>query len=203
VSEIDLDRLGDVWRAQPDPTEIERLRRSAEAVRRSARFGQLADLWLALVVSGVVLALILSNPNIETGLFGGAAILFMLISTVRQRRLRALELATLSGSTEHMLDQSILRAQATAKRARFSLLLSPLGIPIGIGFGATLDRGPGSGLLERLASQPLVAGAVAIAILAVVAVIGVNLIRARRQALDELEQLIRLRQAYEEESAGE
>ena len=35
MSEIDLDHLGDVWRAQPDPAEIERLRRSAEAVRRA------------------------------------------------------------------------------------------------------------------------------------------------------------------------
>ena len=70
----------------------------------------------------------------------------MLISTIRQRRLRALELATLSAPTEQMLDQSILRAQTTVRRAWLSLWMTPPGLLLGIGFGAVLDRGEGSGL---------------------------------------------------------
>jgi len=199
VSDIDLDRLGDVWRAQPDPAEIERLRRSAEAVRRRARLGQVADFWLALLVSAVVLVLILSNPTIATGLVGGAAILVMLFSTVRARRLRMLELATLSGSTEHMLEQSIERVRATIRRARLNLLTTPLGLPLGIGLGAALDRGQGSGIYQRLTSEPLIAALVAIVLLVAMVTICTHLIRTRRVARQELEILIRLRQAYEAE----
>jgi hypothetical protein len=203
MSEIDLDRLGDVWRAQPEPAEIERLRRGAEAVRRGARFGQVTDFWLALVVSAVVLALIISNPRVETGLVGGATIALLLYNTVRQRRLRALELATLSGSTEHMLDQSIERAQATIRRTQFNLLTTPLGLPLGIGFGMALDRGQGSGMLQRIASEPLIAALATAALLAAIAAICVHLIRLRRRAREELHRLIQMRRAYDAEDAAE
>lgn len=203
MSEIDLDRLGDVWRAQPDPAEIERLQRSADAVRRSGRLGQVADFALAFIVSAVVIALIVSNPRLETALIGGATILYMLFSTVRQRRLRALELATLTGSTEHMLDESILRAEATARRARSSLLLTPLGLPLGLAFGAALDRGQGSNMLQRMAAEPRIIILVAIILSLAAILICVHLITARRRALRELERLSRLRQAYAAEQAAE
>ncbi len=203
MSDIDLDRLGDVWRAQPDPAEIERLRRSAEIVRRRARFGQIADFSLAMLVSVVVLILIISNPTIATGLVGGAVILLMLLNTTRQRRLRMLELATLSGSTEHMLDQSIARVRATIRRARINLLTTPLGLPLGLAFGAALDRGEGSGIYQRLSSEPLIATLVAIALLVAVGTICAHLIRVLRGARRDLEKLVQLRQAYEAEGAAE
>lgn len=203
MSEIDLDRLGDVWRAQPDPAEIERLQRSADAVRRSARAGQLADLLLAFVVSAVVLALIISNARIETALAGGAAILLILFSIVRQRRMRALELATLRGSTEHMLDQSIERAQATIRRTRFNLLTTPLGLPLGIAFGAALDRGQGSGMYQRMSAEPLIAALIGIVLLIAAAAICIHLVRAGRRARRELDRLTRLRNAYTAESAAD
>ncbi|MGE0178742.1 MAG: hypothetical protein AB7O91_02840 [Sphingomonas sp.] len=203
MSEIDIDRLGDVWRAQPDPAEIARVQRSADAVRRSARFGQLADFWLALVVSAVVLVLILSNPTPETGLVGGAAITLMLFSTMRQRRLRALELATLNAPTEHMIDQSILRAQTTVKRAGMSLVLTAPAMLLGIGFGAVLDKGSGSGLFARLTSNPGLVGLAAIMMATAVIAISLHFLRARSQARQELERLIQLRDAYEAEQAAE
>jgi hypothetical protein len=201
VSDIDLDRLGDVWRTQPDPAEIERIRRGAEAVRRRARLGQVADFWLALLVSVVVLVLMLSNPTVATGLVGAAAILVMLTSTVRQRRLRLLELATLSGSTEHMLDQSIERARTTIRRARLNLLTTPLGLPLGIGFGWALDRGEGSGIYQRLTSEPLVAALVTVVLFVALVAICAYLVRILRGARRELERLVQLRQAYEAEDA--
>lgn len=203
MSEIDLDRLGDVWRAQPDPAEVEQLRRSAEAVRRRARLGQIADFWLALLVSVVVLALIISNPTVATGMVGGAAILLMLYSTVRQRRLRRLEFATLSGSTEHMLDQSIARARATIRRARFNLLTTPLGLPLGIALGAALDRGQRSDIYQRMTSEPSIAALVAIALLVAAAAICAYLVHVLRTTRRELEMLTQMREAYEEERAAE
>lgn len=203
MSEFDLDRLGDVWRAQPDPAEIERLRRSAEAVQRRTRFGQFADIGLAIIVSVAVLALIISNARIETALAGGAAILLILFTMVRQRRLRALELATLDGSTEHMLDQSIERTQATIRRARFNLLTTPLGLPLGIAFGAALDRGQGSGMYQRVASEPLIATLISVVLLVAAGSICIYLIRVGARARQELERLIRLRSAYDAESAAE
>lgn len=203
MTEIDLDRLGDVWRAQPDPAEIERLRQAAETVQRRARWGQLTDFWLAILVSGVVLILIISNPTIATGLIGGGAILVMLVSTVRQRRLRALERATLSGSTENMLDQLIVRTEATIRRARLNLLTTPAGIPLGIAFGAALDRGGGSGIYHRMTSDPRIVALVAITLLVASLIICGYLIRLIRSSRQELERLSQLRQAYAEEHSAE
>ena len=203
MSDIDLDRLGDVWRAQTNPTEIARLTRSAEAVRRRARFGQLADVSLAIVVSGVVLALMISNARLETALAGGAAILLILFSIVRQRRLRALELATLSGSTEHMLDQSIERTRATIRRARFNLLTTPLGLPLGLAFGAALDRGQDSGMYQRVLLEPLIAALVAIVLLVAALAICAYLIGVGRRARRDLDRLVQMRQVYDAEDAAE
>jgi hypothetical protein len=203
MSDFDLDRLGDVWRAQPDPEEIARLQRSADAVRRSARLGQFVDVGLAVVVTVAVMVLIISNARIETALAGGAAILLILYSMVHQRRLRAVELATLSGSTEHMLDQSIERTEATIRRARFNLATTPLGIPLGIAFGAALDRGQGSGMLQRMSSEPLIAALVGVILSVAVVAICIHLIRVSRRARRELDRLTRLRQAYDAEGAAE
>lgn len=203
MSDFDLDRLGDVWRGQPDPAEIERLQRSADAVRRSTRLGQFVDVGLAVIVTMAVIVLIISNARIETALAGGAAILLILYSMVHQRRLRAVELATLSGSTEHMLDQSIERTEATIRRARFNLVTTPLGVPLGIAFGAALDRGQGSGMLQRMSSEPLIAALVGAILLVAVAAICIHLIRASRRARRELDRLTRLRNAYTAESAAE
>jgi hypothetical protein len=203
MTEIDLDRLGDVWRAQPEPAEIERLRNAADVVQRRARWGQLADFWLAILVSGVVLVLIVSNPTVATGLIGGAAILMMLLSTVRQRRLRALELARLSGSTENMLDQSIARSEAMIRRARINLMTTPLGLPLGIAFGAALDQGDRNGIYHRMTSDPKVVAMVAIALSVAAAIICGYLIRVMRKARQERDRLTQLRQAYEVERSAE
>src|SRR5262245_53102612 len=98
--EFDLDRLGDVWRERPDPAELERLQRTADRVRRRARWGQTIDIVSAVVVAIVVLLLVLSNPKIDTLLVGGAAILVLLGSQIRYRRLRQDELRSLTGSAE-------------------------------------------------------------------------------------------------------
>ena len=44
MSDFDLDRLGDVWRQQPDPAEMERLQRTAIAVARRARLSAILDI---------------------------------------------------------------------------------------------------------------------------------------------------------------
>lgn len=122
MTDFDLDRLGDVWRQQPDPAELERLRRSAAAVARRARLAQVVDIGTAAAVSAVVMLLVISNPKIETFLMGAAAILVLLGSNIRLRKLRRVELMHLTGSTEDMLDQSIERIETTLRHHRFSLV---------------------------------------------------------------------------------
>ena len=43
MTDFDLDRLGELWRQDPEPAEIERMRQSAAAISRRARRAQLAD----------------------------------------------------------------------------------------------------------------------------------------------------------------
>ena len=107
MTDLDLDRLGDVWRQQPDPAELERLRRTAAAVSRRARFFQIVDVVGAVVAAGAVILVVLLNPATETVALGSAAILLLLVSHVRLRKLRQVELRSLAGSAEDMLAQSI------------------------------------------------------------------------------------------------
>lgn len=203
MSEIDLDRLGDVWRAQPDPAEIERLRRSAEAVQRRARWGQLADFWLALLVAAVILALVIANPELRTGLVGGFVIVYLLYGTARQRRLRAIELETLTGSTERMLDQSIQRAEAAAKRSRISLIGTGPAIVLGLGFAAALDQGTGESPLQKLSTIPWVGTVAVPALVIALAVALLHQWRTNIRARREIERLKALRDAYRAENQSE
>ena len=107
MSDFDLDRLGDVWRQQPDPAEMERLQRTAVAVARRARLAAIVDICAAVAVAAVVVILVLANPRSQTFVMGCAAILVLLGSNVRLRKLRQVELKGLTGTTEDMLDQSI------------------------------------------------------------------------------------------------
>lgn len=203
MTEIDLDHLGDVWRAQLDPPEIERLRHAAEAVQRRARWGQLADFWLALVVAGVILALVIANPQLKTALVGGFVIIYMLYSTVRQRRLRAIELQTLTGSTERMLDQSIEQAEAAAKRSRLSLFMSGPALLLGLGFAAAVERGTGESPLHRLSAMPWVGTLAVPLILIALAIALLQLLRTNVRSRREIERLKSLRDAYRDETLGE
>jgi hypothetical protein len=196
--DFDLDRLGDVWRQQPDPAELERLKRSAEAVRRRARWAQLFDIVAALVVGAVVLLLVLSNPKVDTLLVGGAAILMLLGSQVRSRRLRQEELRSLTGSTEQMLEQSISRTKATIKRSRFQQLGAAPAIGLGFLFAYVVDD-RAAGRLTQIAADPgaripIAMGAVFLVVF--VTAMMVYLINAIRASRRELDRLVALREAY-------
>ncbi len=200
MTDFDLERLGDMWRQEPDPAEMAALRRTAETVARRARRDQFTDSALAVIVSAIVLVLALTNPNPETLMVGGAAIALMLYSSIRQRHFRKLELKSLAGSTEEMIDQSIARIEATVKRTRLGLIGSVPAMIIGIGFGAVLDRGAGSGLLARFAAEPWLPIIVALAGIAIVSASFVHYARAIRRDRNELERLVALREAFKQES---
>ena len=200
MSDFDLDRLGDVWRRQPDPAEMEKLQRTAAAVSRRARLGQIVDIGAAVAVAGVVVLLVLNNPQLNTFVLGAAAILILLFSVFRQRQLRAAELRGLTGSTEEMLDQSIERVLATRKRNLFGTISMVPGLAIGYFFAsavfpqsgnqrfATMIANSGSGRFVFLA-----------AIVAILLATLVWLIRSIRASDRELERLRALRDAFARE----
>ena len=199
MTDFDLEKLGEQWRQQPSAAELEELRRSAEKARRSARWAQVIEIGAAVIVAGVVVLLVASNPRLDTALVGGAAILVLLMSQVRQRRLQRVELRSLSGSTEEMLDQSIARVEATLKRARFSLIGLPPAILLGLGFAHVVQRRAEEDLLPQAISDPslryLVIGVAVLAILA-----GADLLFQRvRKTRQELHRLSQLRDAYRDE----
>lgn len=199
MTDLDLDRLGDVWRQQPDKAEMERLQRSAAAVSRRARIAQIVDVGAALAVAVVVVVLVLSNPKIGTFVLGSAAILLLLGSNIRLRKLRQVELRSLSGSTEDMLDQSIERIETTLKHNRLSLIAAVPSLLVGLMVASTADReGVGSlfpVLRDIHLSRALLIGlaAVVLAVAALVTTLGIR--RGRR----ELERLRTMREAYRHE----
>ena len=196
MSDFDLDRLGDVWRQQPDPAEMERLQKSAAAVARRARLAQVTDVVVALAVAGVVIFLVASNPRLGTVLIGSAAILVLLFSNIRLRKVRRLELQHLTGSTEEMLDQSIVRVETTLRHHRAGLIgLIPCGL-IGALVGYVAQ---GRQILPVAQNLLLFRGSLVLFGIAVVAGGVVFSLRAIRRGRKELERLRAMREAYRRE----
>jgi Mg2+/citrate symporter len=198
MTDLDLDRLGDVWRQQPDPAEMERLRRTAAAVSRRARLALVVDAGMAIALAGVVVLLVLSNPKVQTFVMGAAVILLLLGSNIRQRRLRRVELRSLSGGTEDMLDQSIERVETALKHNRVSILgMGPV-LLIGIVFATTAEGRIASlfPAVEDLAMfRTLWVGLAVVIIAGVVVFLTLAIKRGRR----ELERLRAMREAYRHE----
>lgn len=199
MTDFDLDRLGDVWRQEPDPEEMARLQRSAAAVARRARITQVIDIVAALAVAAVVIFLVASNPKAGTVLVGGAAILVLLISNIRLRRVRRIELEHLTGGTEEMLDQSIARVETTVRHHRFSLI----GLVPAVLVGALVAYGSQGRLLSETQGWPMRGLLLPVGILVVLGAVAFSA-RAMRRGRRELERLRAMREAYrrERESTG-
>lgn len=198
MSDLDLERLGDLWRQQPDPAELERLRRTALAVSRRARLARIVDIATAALVAGVVVLLVLSNPQTETVVSGSAAILLLLAVTVRQRRLREVELRSLTGGTEQMLDQSIERVGATLRHNRLSLIAMGPVLAITFLFASTADIAD-SPLFAALAASPALRLLWEGFWIAAIAGIALFLVFAIRRGRRELERLQAMRESYRQE----
>ncbi len=190
MSDFDLDRLGDVWRQQLDPAEMARLQRTAAAVNRRARFSRILDILAGIAVSAIVLVLVWTNPRFETFLLGAAAILVLLVSNIRLRKLRQVELRSLAGSTEDMLDQSIDRLEATLKHKRFGLIA--IGPALAIGFLLAWAAGANPGTLVAPALRLALRGTTFV----VLAGVAVFLIVASRRERRELGRLRAMRESY-------
>jgi hypothetical protein len=199
MSDFDLDRLGDVWRQQPDPAEMERLQRTAIAVARRARIAAILDICAAVAVAAVVIVLVLANPKTETIVMGTAAILVLLGSNIRGRKLRRVELKGLTGTTEDMLDQSIARVETTVRYHKFSLYGTPL-VFLGswLGFASTAAPRADS-ILGSLRGNPWFrTSLLGIGIVGLVVVSVYFIVRIRRGGR-ELNRLNAMRDAYREE----
>lgn len=191
MSDFDLDRLGDVWRQQPDPAEMERLQKSAAAVQRRARFAQVVDIATAAVVAAAVVVLVAFNPRPNTILVGSAAILILLGSNIRLRKLRRVELSSLTGSTEDMLDQSMVRTETSLRHHRFNLMGVGPAFAVGL---IVAWAGRGRDLLPTYQGGLLAALGVAL-----VASAFVYSLRGMRRARRELDRLKIMREAYRRE----
>lgn len=198
MTELDLDRLGDVWRQRPDPKEMEELQRAADAVSRRVRWGQRLDIVAALLVGGVVLFLAISSPRSEALVVAGGLILVLLVSQIRSRRFRQEELRSLTGMTEEMLDQSIARLQATLKRIRQQLLLIVPGLLFGLAMAAQID----DGFYHQLMPDPASGTILSVAALLLLALGGSWLFRTLRSVRQETARLVALRDAYRRERAS-
>jgi len=203
MTDLDLDRLGDVWRQQPDPAELEELRRTAEAVRSRARWAQVIDVVAAVVVSGVVLLLVLSNPRTDTVVVGAGAILILLVSQIRQRRVRQIELKSLTGTTEEMLDQSIGRIQTTIRHSRFTLLAMGPGLIVGYLVASAAGRSVGS-VAGPLSDVPLFRAVWVGAAIVLIAAAALGFVVKLGRLQRELDRLNAMREFYrdERESTG-
>ena len=198
MSDFDLDRLGDVWREQPDPEEMQRLQRTAIAVARRARLSAILDVCAAIAVAAVVIFLVITNPQPKTVVMGSAAILLLLGSNVRLRRLRKIELKGLTGTTEDMLDQSITRIETTLRHHKFTLYGYPPVLTGTFIFAAIVAPRRGS-ILGGLADIPWFRTLWLGTWIAALAGLALFLVFAIRRGRRELNRLNAMREAYRQE----
>jgi hypothetical protein len=187
-----------MWRQDPAPAEVERPRRTAASVSRRARLAQWADTIGAAIASTALITIAVLNRDPRTLAVAVAALGLMLLSVIRNRKLREAEITMLTGATAEMLDQSIERAKATRKRMRFNLAAGPLAIPI---FAFLLStRGPAHGILTtRFHVPPHFVWTVTAVFLVVAVWMMIEYARGFMRSGTELEQLSRLREAYRAE----
>ncbi|MBV8775558.1 MAG: hypothetical protein JO258_00030 [Alphaproteobacteria bacterium] len=199
MTDFDLDRLGDVWRQQPDPAEMARLQRTAIAVARRARLAAIVDICAAVAVAAVVIILVLTNPKTETMVMGSAAILVLLGSNIRLRKLRQVQLRELTGTTENMLDQSIGRVETTLRHHRFTLYgAPPLFLTLWLGFTAVAAPRPES-ILGSLRALPWFRPSLMVGGFAAMVGLVVFLLFSIRRGRRELDRLNAMREAYRQE----
>lgn len=196
MSDFDLDRLGEVWRQQPDPAEMERLQRSAAAVSRRARLSQIVDVGAAVATAGAVIILVSFNPHTKAFAMGVAAILVLLYGNIRQRRLRQVELRSLTGNAENMLQQSVERVETTLKHHRLTLLALGPACLVGVLFGVV---GIGESGISELRDPQLLRTLLVGGGIAAVAAFSMIMLLAIRRGKRELERLKAMREAYHQE----
>ena len=199
MSDFDLDRLGDVWRLEPNPDELVSLQRSASAVQRRARWRRVFDIVIAIGVAGVILFLVWQNPKQETVAVGAVAILILLYSQYRQRRQREAELKSLTGSAQEMIDQAIARIELTVRHHWTSLFgLGPAFLVAWL-FAAAADRGGRIFLFAPFRDTPWFRVIWLGSWVTLIAMIVLYLLFAIRRGRGELARLYTMRDAYRKE----
>jgi Mn2+/Fe2+ NRAMP family transporter len=195
VTDFDLERLGELWREQPDPEEVERQRLAAREVARKARRAELAENVLAALTLLVILAVVSINPGtVSYGL--GVLTAFLIVSSqLRQRRFRRAEIVSLTGETPTMLDRAIVRLEATLRRTRFGMLVIGPATAVGAFFALSVDR-PGEGTRILTFSQGT--ASVVIIILSTVVLLAtiLHLHSTMKKSQAELDRLRELRESY-------
>jgi hypothetical protein len=178
---------------------MQRLQRTAIAVARRARLAAILDICTAVAVAAVVVILVVTNPKTQTVVMGSAAILVLLGSNIRLRKLRQVELKGLTGTTEDMLDQSIARVETTLRHHKFTLYgTPPILLVTWLGFWAT-EAPRHDSILGSLRDipwfRPVLLGAAIAAVVGLAIFLVVSIRRGRR----ELNRLITMRDAYHQE----
>jgi hypothetical protein len=145
-----------------------------------------------------VVILVLANPKAQTFVMGSAAILVLLGSNIRGRKLRQVELQQLTGTTEDMLDQSIARVETTLRHRKFTLYgIAPLLLGTYI-FARTAAPRNGT-ILGSLTEIPWFRTVWLGAWIAALIGLAFFLILAIRRGRRELSRLSTMREAYREE----
>jgi ABC-type dipeptide/oligopeptide/nickel transport system permease component len=129
---------------------------------------------------------------------GTAAIIVLLVSNIRLRRLRQIELRGLAGTTEAMLDQSIERVESTLRYRRFALVAIVPAIVIGNMVASSAERSLGS-WLDSVRGIPHFVIAWAAFWLTVLAGMVLFVTLSLRRGRRELERLKAMRDAYRQE----
>lgn len=202
MSDIDLDRLGDLWRAEPDAEELRALRRAARKARIRGRVAAAFELALAGVMIVALIGVVLINPQPRTGLAASAVILLLLYSQTRQRRFRQIELKSLTGDTATIIDQSVERVEAKLKRTRLGLLMTGPAVVFGFLLAFALDvDGSGEMLRGMWGDGRTRTAASAVAIMVVLIAIA-QTVTGFRQSKRELRRLRELQSSYRRERAA-
>lgn len=202
MSTGDLDDLAILWRAEPEPAERAELDQLAEKARRRGRLADYADIGLVAIV--VVSSIVATFAAGSALLMVVAAVLIVMTIwlTVKRRRIRQMSRGLRAKGRENYIDGSVRDVTGALRRNLLSLVFIPLVVPLAVlvKAGSRTGGDPQAIAAGLIAWMGTPRGAIT---LAIVSLIMIFVVRARRRLLTELRRLNELQGAYADETRRE
>ncbi|HEX8571419.1 MAG TPA: hypothetical protein VF759_01565 [Allosphingosinicella sp.] len=201
MTDPDLQGFADLW-TEPDAAEQEAFEAMARKARARGRILAYLDVaGVAVMVGGVLLSLFM-----EPGTLTVIAAIALLITTVivirKRRQIRQMTRALDTASREAFVETSIANAAANLRRARFTLVVFPIGVAIALVFKMSVRVGGRTDLIlpAFLEWAPSLRGIITFVVLGL---LFAWVVRTESRTRRELEALKEVRALYADEARRE
>ena len=201
MNSLDFEDFAELWR-EPDPAEQARTEELARKTRRRARWVGLADIALAVVLVGGMVAGTLMRPGPGTA---GIAALFIIVTlwlSWKRRQIRQMTLTLNTNDRQSFIDVARKSAISAVRRVTIGMAVLPVFVLLAVLFKLSSRHG-GTLAIPPEAYAQWVVSIRGVVVLGGTALILLWQLRVRRRLKQELENLAALERTYGLEAKAE